>query len=1090
MSELTNVFARNMRDLTTPTSTGVNPNTFDNAKIPIGNAPKGFESTEALTVKQLKDLSSAGRKEELDVVTLKITEEVIRAKEVEAALIKDKANKATTLSGYGINDAYTQGQTDSKVNNLESKKANKVDVDTAFSNLSITANKYYSTLAAANADIANIALNQSVTIGEAANSGLWEKKTAGATSLTKSPYDPLNQAKAYTQAYADGNPLFKPVKITNKDLNTILESGIYTVTEQSSATLALNVPKNEIGFLLVVKSTLSNIVYQNYYASNTIFTRIYNGTSWSVWSDNGYKETVKNSRDILENRNIIETAFDMSSNIFSGAIPNTTTDPQGNIVADSIRWLGDFISCASGEVFSVSTSAYRISYYDENKVFISQISSAVITSFTVAPVNAKYFRLSGTKSLDAMQLNKGSALLPYEPFKLHPKFLPKQKIMVEPKQTSFFRFSSNLFDTELAQPNKTIDATGSTVSDDVRWLSDFIEVESGKTYSVPSAAYRIIEFKENKSFISLNSTAVISSFQITKPATKFIRLSSTTPLGAMQVNEGSDLLPYMPFGQVKIKDEFLPEQKTLPEQNLMVEPEQTTFFNLSSNLFDMERAESNKSMDAAGNVVSDELRWLSDFIGVESGKTYSVPSSSYRIIEFGGDKNFISINGTQVISNFQITKPLTKFIRLSSTMVTIPLSTMRMNEGSNLLPYEPFGVAKIKNEFLPEQGVDVEGLKQQLIAELTQTLLPKYNPSFPSLNFNESMSASELPRWMSSDGDIIYGSGGIGSRSLMQSTDDWETREQIGPAFSLSVMGVRTLDDGELLVATTRTKNPDVYSKIWKSVGYDKNNPSSTTFKEVLVSTNIDAFFINSWGMSNYQNIVLASEYGERGLATGAKHVYLSTDYGDSFNLVFNLYATQVDGRPTLTETAHLHTVAYDPYFNRIWVAVGDIPNTATYYSDDMGASWTYVTDSNAMQYTGIVALPDAVIFGSDRSPNGVHAYHRKDKHTMPKIEPLLKVNDLSTITHVFGLPFKKDWSPTSPVYFSAPTIQNTTDYAPCIVATVDGKKAFKIWEGNKGDNLIDTVGPTASGKIIAALQVSAGDYIVMKALAPSWSKT
>src|SRR5690606_24261118 len=77
-------------------------------------------------------------------------------------------------------------------------KANKADVDTALSNLSTTANKYYSTLASANADIANIALNQSVIIGEEANGGLWEKKTAGATSLTKSPYDPLAQAKAYT----------------------------------------------------------------------------------------------------------------------------------------------------------------------------------------------------------------------------------------------------------------------------------------------------------------------------------------------------------------------------------------------------------------------------------------------------------------------------------------------------------------------------------------------------------------------------------------------------------------------------------------------------------------------------------------------------------------------------------------------------------------------------------------------------------------------------------------------------------------------------------------------------------------------------
>ena len=93
-------------------------------------------------------------------------------------------------------------------------KANKVDVDTALSNLSTTANKYYSTLAAANADIANIALNQSVTIGEEANSGLWEKKTAGATSLTKSPYDPIEQAKNYTDQNIDAleSSILSPLK--------------------------------------------------------------------------------------------------------------------------------------------------------------------------------------------------------------------------------------------------------------------------------------------------------------------------------------------------------------------------------------------------------------------------------------------------------------------------------------------------------------------------------------------------------------------------------------------------------------------------------------------------------------------------------------------------------------------------------------------------------------------------------------------------------------------------------------------------------------------------------------------------------------
>ena len=52
----------------------------------------------------------------------------------------------------------------------------------------------YNTLALANADIASINLNQNVFVSEAMG-GYWYKATAGATSLTKSPYDPLAQAK-------------------------------------------------------------------------------------------------------------------------------------------------------------------------------------------------------------------------------------------------------------------------------------------------------------------------------------------------------------------------------------------------------------------------------------------------------------------------------------------------------------------------------------------------------------------------------------------------------------------------------------------------------------------------------------------------------------------------------------------------------------------------------------------------------------------------------------------------------------------------------------------------------------------------------
>lgn len=61
--------------------------------------------------------------------------------------------------------------------------------------------KRYTSLAAANADIANIPVNGVVKVTDAVDGGDYERATAEATTLTKSPYDPLTQAKAQTEEY-------------------------------------------------------------------------------------------------------------------------------------------------------------------------------------------------------------------------------------------------------------------------------------------------------------------------------------------------------------------------------------------------------------------------------------------------------------------------------------------------------------------------------------------------------------------------------------------------------------------------------------------------------------------------------------------------------------------------------------------------------------------------------------------------------------------------------------------------------------------------------------------------------------------------
>lgn len=61
--------------------------------------------------------------------------------------------------------------------------------------------KRYTSLAAANADIANIPANSVVKVTDTVDGGDYEKVSEEAATLTKSPYDPLEQAKAQTEEY-------------------------------------------------------------------------------------------------------------------------------------------------------------------------------------------------------------------------------------------------------------------------------------------------------------------------------------------------------------------------------------------------------------------------------------------------------------------------------------------------------------------------------------------------------------------------------------------------------------------------------------------------------------------------------------------------------------------------------------------------------------------------------------------------------------------------------------------------------------------------------------------------------------------------
>lgn len=705
---------------------------------------------------------------------------------------------------------------------------------------------------------------------------------------------------------------------------------------------------------------------------------------------------------------------------------------------------------------------------------------------------------------------------------------------IQPEKTTFFDFnySNNLLDTNEIQSKTTVDTDGTVITDDVRWLSDFIPLDASQNEQInfTQGTYRIALYDKDKKFIIRSGVTDSTSYQ-PNPTTfaKYVRLSGVNDFNEIMVNKGNSLLSYEPFNTKpiqlkpeyynneiedlsitanKLKDNSVTSDKLESSsitsekiENNSVTPEKTTFFtsNKSNNLLDTNKIQQNKSVDTDGSVISDNVRWLSDFIPVNSNQDEQVnfTNGTYRIALYNKDKKFIIRSG---VTNSTSYKPAsstgTQYVRISGI---IDPSTVMVNKGPNLLPFEePYGTQiKLKQEFLPSLLGDNSAsgkLQASELAKIGQNI-QTYTPSIPKLDFEEVTTGYYEALWLSKDGKRIYGKQGA---RLWVSYDECETFTTIINDTGISVQAVRELDDGELIFSTERdVTNHTQNGRVFKTKGFDKETGKIDTYELKVETPSTESKINNSWGITSYKNVVTLSEYGLR-TEEGARRAWLSTDYGETFKVIFDQKETTklIEGAPEWTETAHMHTCSFDPYWNRIWIVTGDRPNSATYYSDDFGETWKWVDvqfNDDTMQFTGILALPNCVIFGSDRAPNGVFAYYRGNKSDTPVIEPLLLVNDKDIISHIFQIPFKRDWDSLTPVYFGAPNAGDTDNKSIC-VATVDGKKAFIIHENNSnekfGGKCSAFLGDTAQGNIIGTFFDSdISGYRIGKAKAPTWTK-
>lgn len=236
------------------------PNVEGTEKIPTGG-----RGDYAVSLNQVKTFTQGGIPQQLE------------------EHINDKSNPhQVTKEQVGLGSVDNTSDIDKPVSTETQEaldlKANLIYVDEALSSLSTQASKFYPTLAEANADIANISVNQLVNIGEASNGGLWYKATAESTSLTKSPYDPLTQAKTYTDTELNkikttgvGKNKYNPASgVVDKYIGSNgvqydavgwKHSGLIAVTAGQTYTLSANANKaNGLAFYSANSPILANVV--------------------------------------------------------------------------------------------------------------------------------------------------------------------------------------------------------------------------------------------------------------------------------------------------------------------------------------------------------------------------------------------------------------------------------------------------------------------------------------------------------------------------------------------------------------------------------------------------------------------------------------------------------------------------------------------------------------------------------------------------------------------------------------------------------------------------------------------------------------
>lgn len=225
--------------------------------------------------------------------------------------------------------------------------------------------------------------------------------------------------------------------------------------------------------------------------------------------------------------------------------------------------------------------------------------------------------------------------------------------------------------------------------------------------------------------------------------------------------------------------------------------------------------------------------------------------------------------------------------------------------------------------------------------------------------------------------------------------------------------------------------------------------------------------------------------------------VYITKDYGTNWDLIFcvddkntthyikpkaqhlgeadayGVYPTPelltaetpLDWGATGNGNVHIHGVAYDRWYDRIWICTGDggsLKNNVSgiWWTDDEGYTWKRIGGKDIIktQLMGIIPMKDCVLFSTDGNGDGFWRWSRDERDGFIKIENCY--NYLGWKTSLVMVAGRSIITNSGFVLTSfAPDNENQGDWEHVggIVATRDGFSFEKVYEDSFSKGTFET---------------------------------